>query len=67
MRAERHMVRVEWVTVQVRCSQVSGGEAEASGDVVAYLEGEWRVIVAGGVGVGAEVDIATCLRTGSVG
>ena len=54
MRAVRHIVRVEWVTDQVRWRNGSGGGGKVSlleeeGVVVVYLEG--RRIVGGMVGV----------------
>lgn len=49
--AVRHMARVEWVTVQVRASQSSGGFVKSVGVVEgvvvleeAYLEGMRRVM-----------------------
>jgi len=51
--AVRHMDRVEWETVQVRWTKVSGGgwKPEAEGDVEGgmYLEGERRVMVGGAI------------------
>lgn len=54
------MVRVEWVTVQVRCNQSRVGAVKGSAAfALEYLEGVRRVMVVGGAGAVGVAMIAT--------
>lgn len=49
LRLDRHISRVEWVTVHVRCSHSSGGEGVDGRAAFVYFVGEWISMVFGGV------------------
>lgn len=70
-RADRHMDRVECVTVQVPCSHSSGGAVKGWPEVVdalepprGYLEGARRLMRVGGVPV--EAAAASAVAVGAV-